>query len=837
MFIGDFAVVELFATKYPVTKKQKNRTGLTALQIAQKEGFKRIAQILEFGDTSHDFLITDEKISATSKHSYQVLETACRNGQAKIIKEFCQERYDSRDEKKSLCCKLIGIAKSYHQEEIADILQLHYDRQLKMDIPSDIELEKIVTLDAKYKNILNGVLEGLHNTITGISADLDPADPGTFINLFSKLVTNLQQSAQELENADTKKNIRKLIRKDMSGTEEKLEAIDKRLNQVEEYNTMLKKSIQKTDKRLSSVTGLTAVPFGSILKPIKTFTNFFVGKLNEREQKREFYNISTLGNIEELQRVASDTAALLTLYYKQQIESIDALTKIKSSNFLTQKVHALKENFLDFHPEKKDEKAVIIVALYVINWLIETLKTAKGREIVSNIPLSEQLWYYVAKNDPFVTKTIEYLTDIAGYSDGRQLIPLQKKDPNGRKYQVKLQHLIGYPSVVSKDGLIYQYPVSPQDFQKDNYPDLTIFGYVYLEPFTTDREICRSIIKERHLISAQRSVSADTRTKIAEIERMSMGIKGENSGIRPAVMSDTAFEVAKVLREQKSFADSSYVHKEIKKSGINIECRIENLQNSLQENDMRYQTSMEAAHDFVKLESDRALTALIKENKQRFDDGLRKQTEQMLELQKQLESKNKHYIKEIEKHLQSENKQYMEQVQKQLETQDVNRMEQIQKQSESQSKHHIKQIQKHLQSENKQYMEQVQKQLETQNVNRIEQTQKQIEFQLQNLTNEISKHSKAELNTKEPKLKQHKPGLHHTAAKPQKSNQPHAIVEATINHGETERKQLTSQLQAPSHNMQQQITGQSSTVNKILSVANDKYPPENEESFDYPTRF
>ncbi|CAF4752718.1 unnamed protein product, partial [Rotaria socialis] len=193
MFIGDFAVVELFATKYPVTKKQKNRTGLTALQIAQKEGFKRIAQILEFGDTSHDFLITDEKISATSKHSYQVLETACRNGQAKIIKEFCQERYDSRDEKKSLCCKLIGIAKSYHQEEIADILQLHYDRQLKMDIPSDIELEKIVTLDAKYKNILNGVLEGLHNTITGISADLDPADPGTFINLFSKLVTNLQQ--------------------------------------------------------------------------------------------------------------------------------------------------------------------------------------------------------------------------------------------------------------------------------------------------------------------------------------------------------------------------------------------------------------------------------------------------------------------------------------------------------------------------------------------------------------------------------------------------------------------------------------------------------------------
>ncbi|CAF5189708.1 unnamed protein product, partial [Rotaria magnacalcarata] len=339
-----------------------------------------------------------------------------------------------------------------------------------------------------------------------------------------------------------------------------------------------------------------------------------------------------------------------TLYYKQQIESIDALTKIKSSNFVTQKVHAIKENFLDFHPEKKEEKAVIIVALYVINWLIETLKTAKGREIVSNIPLSEQLWYYVAKNDPFVTKTIEYLTDIAGYSDGRQLIPLQKKDLNGRQYQVKLQHLVGYPSVVSKDGIVYQYPVSLQDFQKDNYPDLTIFGYVYLEPFTTDRAVCRSIIKERHLISAQRSVSADIRTQIEEIERMSMGIKGENSDIRPAIMSDTAFEVAKVLREQKSFADSSYVHKEIEKSGINIEYRIENLQNKLQENDMRYQTSMEAAHDFVKLESDRALTALVKENKQRFDNELRKQTEQMLELQKQLESQNKHYIKEIEKH-------------------------------------------------------------------------------------------------------------------------------------------------------------------------------------------
>ncbi|CAF4748897.1 unnamed protein product, partial [Rotaria socialis] len=52
----------------------------------------------------------------------------------------------------------------------------------------------------------------------------------------------------------------------MSGTEEKLEAIDKRLNQVEEYNTMLKKSIQKTDKRLSSVTGLTAAAQGGYLQ-------------------------------------------------------------------------------------------------------------------------------------------------------------------------------------------------------------------------------------------------------------------------------------------------------------------------------------------------------------------------------------------------------------------------------------------------------------------------------------------------------------------------------------------------------------------------------------------
>ncbi|CAF2768684.1 unnamed protein product [Rotaria sp. Silwood2] len=175
------------------------------------------------------------------------------------MKEFCKERYESREEKRRLCCELIEIAKNHHQEEIIDILQFHYDQQLKMDIPSDIELDKIVTLDAKYKKILHGMLEGLNSIITGISVSLDPADPKTFVNLFSKLKSNVRQNSQDIGKVNTNEDIRKLIDRDVADSNEKLAKIEDRLNHLQQYNEMLMKTIRETDERLSTAQGLTAI--------------------------------------------------------------------------------------------------------------------------------------------------------------------------------------------------------------------------------------------------------------------------------------------------------------------------------------------------------------------------------------------------------------------------------------------------------------------------------------------------------------------------------------------------------------------------------------------------
>lgn len=64
---------------------------------------------------------------------------------------------------------------------------------------------------------------------------------------------------------------------------------------------------------------------------IKAVLNPILSKLDGHKQKKEWHNISTLGNIDELGRIASDTAGLLTLYYREQIQLIDPMQKIEGN--------------------------------------------------------------------------------------------------------------------------------------------------------------------------------------------------------------------------------------------------------------------------------------------------------------------------------------------------------------------------------------------------------------------------------------------------------------------------------------------------------------------------
>ncbi|CAF4957170.1 unnamed protein product, partial [Rotaria sp. Silwood1] len=516
---GDFAVVELFAKKYPATKNQTNKAGITALQIAQHLGFKRIAQLL-----LSDSILFEEpsipNIPTKSTHDYKTLIEASKNGHIKIIKEFCEERYESKEDKKKVCSKLIQVSKEYKQQEIVNVLEPYYEK-LKTAIPSNAVFISDLDLNERYKRILSGFLGGLSAIIAESSVVLDPDDPNTYKNLFSDLTSNVRKRANQLQNVNSEKDIHNLSQQDMASIEQKLEKITNDLNKITDEKIALMKQIEEADQQLKQhtlsarqlkdifknretlkeqvashecsiflyqreqeaifnkrnilnfinknenlslfyktvehllqalFTGILAAQSGLlvstmtagygaasniveavpasiiplsqvIIQPIKAILSRVLSKLDEKKQKKERYNISTLGNIEELGRAASETAGLVTLYYKEQIQSIDTSRKIKGSNVFNDKIKWIKDVFVDVRPEEAEKMSVIIVAEYVVAWIIDDLKSGKPNHTE---PLAEQLWLCVAKKNPVDQGKGTAMSDAIGASAGRQMIPLKK---------------------------------------------------------------------------------------------------------------------------------------------------------------------------------------------------------------------------------------------------------------------------------------------------------------------------------------------------------------------------------------------------------------------------
>ena len=110
-----------------------------------------------------------------------------------------------------------------------------------------------------------------------------------------------------------------------------------------------------------------------------------LSKLDEKQQKKEWHNIAQVGNVEELNRIASETAGLITLYYNEQIQSIDSSQKIKGSNIFNHHLHWLKQIY-KVRPESSEEMPVVLVAEYVTAWIIDGLKIGSNIIPTESIP-------------------------------------------------------------------------------------------------------------------------------------------------------------------------------------------------------------------------------------------------------------------------------------------------------------------------------------------------------------------------------------------------------------------------------------------------------------------
>ncbi len=360
-----------------------------------------------------------------------------------------------------------------------------------------------------------------------------------------------------------------------------------------------------------------------------------------------------MGNIEELTRIASDTAGLVTLYYKEQIQFIDPLQKIKGSNVFNDKIHSVKQVY-DVRPESSEETAIVMVAEYIITWIIDALKLGKD-EIDRNEPLPQQLWLCVAKKNPINPGKMTKLTDTTGISIGQQKIPLKIKNSFGKDIieQVQLRYLIGCVSVLGNDGIIYQCSIL-KDLLEDGLQGFEQFGYVYVTPFSSNEKTFHSIVEGRNLRPAKRDEHGNILTRFEDITEhvQAYAIQNDHHGSKSLITKETANQIAQVIQEQKIFANLNDVKEELRKAQEMIELSVDVLREEIHEKTTFYQTSIDAAHEQIKKESETNRETMKKDNEIHYENAKMKLKEKLKDIETRLEQLIEQRMNDVEQHMQ-----------------------------------------------------------------------------------------------------------------------------------------------------------------------------------------
>ncbi|CAF1347149.1 unnamed protein product [Adineta ricciae] len=732
---GDYATVEHFVKHDPNTKQQTNKSGLTALQIAQKLGFTRIAQLILTGESVPESSADAEEI----RLDREVLKNAAEKGEIKVMQEFVKQPYESREEKRKLCHELLKIARRANQLEIVRILESYYNTKPISNEGSGGN----VRLSEYYQKVLLGFLSGISGIIADSRVDLDPTDPATYRELFSDLTSRVNKYSQELQQVNSEQDLKKLIEKDSAHTNKRIAELHKKLEEVLESKDSLEASIEDLEQRVhtqeksTNITAIqrkeymverealnkklseydssilllkrreeallmrrntinfiknnsnlalfhqtienrldalftsvfaaeggyakreTIIPFMNLLLTnVKSTLNPILSKLNEKVQRQEWHAISTLGNIEELKRIASDTAGIITLYYKEQIQLIDPFRKIKGTNMFNTRIKWIKNVFYDARPEGSEEMAITMFAEYVTAWIIDALKASKT-ELIATESLPAQLWLFVAKKNPMDQGTTVQVTDAVGVSAGQQRIPLKIRNSFGKdeEKQAQLRHLIGCVSVLGSNGHIYQYS-KPTNSSDHELVDLEIFGYVYVKPFSSDKRVLDAIVDGRKLVLAKRDTHGDILTKFEEIalHAQTYADQIEQFTGESSVNKEITKQVAETLQHQHIFASLNHVDEELKKLQETVELDIDVLREDIERKVRFYQVSIDAAHEQIKIEAEANRKALAEEMHRHYEKTWQDLNEQFQNVQQHLGKFVADRLTKIEKYVEENSK-------------------------------------------------------------------------------------------------------------------------------------------------------------------------------------
>ena len=380
-----------------------------------------------------------------------------------------------------------------------------------------------------------------------------------------------------------------------------------------------------------------------ILKRVKATLIPGLSKLNPQEQNKEFQNISTLGNIQELDRVASDTAGLLTLYYREQITMIDTSQRMPVQKAANRILRWLKDDFIGIHAENNGELSAVVVADYITGWLFTALK-AGGNQIRSYEPIPQQLWLFVAKYNPMEGNRLSNKSDSAAPIDNQLKVWLKTT-----KKQVPIRYLIGCLSIVSSTGEISQFDAAKHEMDP-TFNNLEIFGYAYVSPFSERQEVLEEIIEGRKLVRPKHDKHGNMLTRVQDIIEFARIYQSDHNELVAGggVTMQTVEQMAQLLRERKYFLDANGVQDELEKSKTGIALEVETLREDIRERVAYYQTSIEATREQLHSEALQAKEELRKTVEKQLTRSMKELNEHMRAIEDGLKKKVDDHFTEVE---------------------------------------------------------------------------------------------------------------------------------------------------------------------------------------------
>lgn len=293
---------------------------------------------------------------------------------------------------------------------------------------------------------------------------------------------------------------------------------------------------------------------------------------NDRMMNKQLDAISTFNEFSVLDQLAADTAGLITLYYKEQIQNIDHEHKIIRKNVYTDEYGWFNNIFFGSKNRNEKESPAIIVADYITAWIIHILKHEK-HNLSSDKPLAEQLWYFLAKTDIFSHGQPNSLSKIVTERLNEHLVPLIQTIPGAqsgeeRTVLLRIDYLLGCVSVVGLRGDIYQYKLFTESMGQQHL-DLETCGYVYAISVTSDEKIVQDIVSGRRMILAHRN---EYHSIITEAQQYSQYLRnpasqGQQMTEQDYTKREMANQTARVLCEQNRFLRPENLTAIFRKSG------------------------------------------------------------------------------------------------------------------------------------------------------------------------------------------------------------------------------------------------------------------------------